>query len=173
MIYVFGGVAPALEGEVFVAPSATVLGDVRLGAGASVWYGSVVRGDVGRIAIGARTNIQDLSVVHVTTGSFDTHIGAEVTVGHRVILHGCTIHDRVLVGMGAVVMDGAEVGSYSIIGAGALVTPGASIPEGSLVLGSPGRVVRSLTEAERDDIEAHAERYVTLAARHWREIGGG
>ncbi len=166
MIHSFEGVLPVLGKEAFVADGATVLGRVHLGEGASVWYGSVLRGDVGRIDVGARTNVQDLSVVHVTTGTFDTSIGNDVTVGHRVILHGCKVGDRVLVGMGAILLDGVEVADDCLIAAGGLLTPGTKIPPGSVVMGSPGKVVRPLREQERQLIAASALHYVELAARH-------
>jgi carbonic anhydrase/acetyltransferase-like protein (isoleucine patch superfamily) len=166
MLVAYEGSTPRLGKNVFVAQTATVLGRVTLGDEASVWYGCVVRGDVGTITIGARTNIQDLTVIHVTTNKFDTRLGDDVVVGHRVVLHGCTIGNRVLVGMGAIVMDGAEIGDGSLIGAGALVTPGTKVPPGSLVLGSPAKVVRALTEKERQGITENAAHYVELAAKH-------
>jgi carbonic anhydrase/acetyltransferase-like protein (isoleucine patch superfamily) len=166
MIMDYDGTSPTLESDVFVAPNATVLGAVALGAHASVWYGAVLRGDVGSITVGARTNIQDLSVVHVTTDQFNTVLGDDVTVGHRVILHGCTLRDRILVGMGSILMDGVVVEEDSLIGAGTLLTPGTHIPSGSLVLGSPGRVVRPLRDDERDEIRRSAEHYIAVAARH-------
>ena len=166
MILTYEGVTPALGRDVFVAPNATVLGRVTLGAQASVWYGAVVRGDVGVITIGARTNIQDLCVVHVSTNEFDTHLGADVVVGHRVVLHGCRVADHALIGNGAVVLDGAEIGEWCLIGAGALVTPGTKIPPGSMALGSPAKVIRPLTEKERDRIRWNALHYVELAAKH-------
>ncbi|MED5465391.1 MAG: gamma carbonic anhydrase family protein, partial [Myxococcota bacterium] len=118
------------------------------------------------ITVGARTNIQDLSVVHVTTDQFNTIVGDDVTVGHRVILHGCTLKDRILVGMGSILMDGVVVEEDSLIGAGTLLTPGTHIPAGSLVLGSPGRVVRPLRDGERDEILLSAEHYTAVAERH-------
>ncbi|MEZ4273607.1 MAG: gamma carbonic anhydrase family protein [Myxococcota bacterium] len=166
MILDFEGIRPRQGQDVLVAPTVTVIGDVDLGDEANIWYGSVLRGDVGRIHIGKRTNIQDLTVIHVTTQTFDTYIGDEVTVGHRVILHGCHIEDRVLVGMGSTVMDGAKIGPYNIIGAGALVTPGSEFPGGQLLLGSPARAVRDVKDTERQFIEASAAHYVELAKRH-------
>jgi carbonic anhydrase/acetyltransferase-like protein (isoleucine patch superfamily) len=166
VILPFEGKAPSVGDGVFVADTATVLGNVRLGDHASIWYGCVLRGDVGAISIGERTNIQDLTVVHVTGGKFDTHIGADVTVGHRVILHGCTVHDLVLVGMGAILLDGSVVEAETLIAAGALVTPGMRIPSGSLAMGAPARVVRTLSDAEREQLRASAAGYVDLARRH-------
>lgn len=163
--------APQLGTGVFVAPDATVIGRVTLGAHSSIWYGCVVRGDVEAIQIGARTNIQDLSVIHVTGEGFPTHVGDDVTVGHRAILHGCTIGDHVLVGMGAIVLDGAIVESHSLIGAGALVAPGTHIPSGVLALGAPARVVRALSAKEQQNIASSGAHYVELAAEHARMLG--
>ncbi|MBI3179060.1 MAG: gamma carbonic anhydrase family protein [Deltaproteobacteria bacterium] len=162
----FEGHKPQLGRHVFVAPGATVIGQVTLGDEASVWYGAVLRGDVGKITIGARTNLQDLTVVHVSDGVADTTVGDDVTVGHRVILHGCTVAHHVLVGMGAVLMDHVMVEPYCLIAAGALLSPGTRVPEGSLVVGVPGKVVRPLKQEERDRIEASAAHYVALAQRH-------
>ncbi|HLT31807.1 MAG TPA: gamma carbonic anhydrase family protein [Myxococcaceae bacterium] len=162
----FKGIRPTLGPGAWVAGSAEVIGDVVLGEGASVWYQSVLRGDVQPIRIGARTNIQDLSVVHVTSFTHPTTVGEDVTVGHRAILHGCTLGDRVLVGMGAIVMDGVVVGDDCIIGAGALLTPGTQVPPGSMVLGSPGRVKRPLTDEERQFLGLSAAHYVELARKH-------
>src|SRR3954469_16038665 len=153
---------PVIPASAFIAPSATVIGDVTLGEEVSVWYGAVLRGDINRIRVGAHSNIQDGSVVHIDSG-YDTTIGEWVTVGHRAIVHACTIADEVLVGMGSIILDGAEIGARSIIGAGALVTGGKVIPPGSLVLGSPAKVVRVLDEDEQLDIRRWAERYVTLS----------
>ncbi|MBI5480450.1 MAG: gamma carbonic anhydrase family protein [Deltaproteobacteria bacterium] len=143
-----------------------VIGDVGLGLDSSVWFGCVVRGDVHRIVVGAETNLQDLTVVHVTGGLHATSIGDRVTVGHRAILHGCTVHNRCLIGMGAVVLDGAVVGTGAIVAAGALVPPGGSIPPGTLAVGAPARVVRPVTAAEDASIDESAAKYVELARRH-------
>jgi carbonic anhydrase/acetyltransferase-like protein (isoleucine patch superfamily) len=166
VIIPFEGKTPSLANDVFVADTATVLGDVRLGEQASVWHGCVLRGDVGAIEVGARTNIQDLTVIHVTGGKFDTTVGADVTVGHRCMLHGCAIGDLVLVGMGAILLDGSVIERECLIGAGALVTPGMRIAEGSLAIGSPARVMRQLTDEEREHLRSSAAAYVELAARH-------
>jgi carbonic anhydrase/acetyltransferase-like protein (isoleucine patch superfamily) len=160
MIRSFLGVWPRLDGTVFVAESADVIGDVELGSLASVWFNVTVRGDVHRIRIGARSNIQDNSVVHVTHGTAPTTIGEDVTVGHGAIVHGCTIRDRVLIGMGAIVLDHADIGSDSIVGAGALVTSRTVVPPRSMVLGSPARVVRALTDEEVATVKAFADNYV-------------
>ena len=166
MLYSYAGHHPRIGAGVFVAPQATVLGRVTLGQDASIWHGAVLRGDVGFIEIGARSNIQDLSLVHVTTDRFNTQIGNDVTVGHHVVLHGCTVEHHCLVGMGAVIMDGAHIEPYCLIGAGALVTQGSRIPEGSLVMGSPARVTRALTTQERASIDRSAPHYVEIARRH-------
>jgi carbonic anhydrase/acetyltransferase-like protein (isoleucine patch superfamily) len=157
----FLGASPLIASDVFVAPNATILGKVTIDSGSSVWFQSVIRGDINEIQIGSETNIQDGSILHVAD-RFGLQIGNRVSCGHRAILHACTIQDRVLVGMNAVVMDGAEVGTGSIIGAGALLTKGTRIPPGSLVLGSPGKVVRHLTVEEQKSIEELAEKYVSV-----------
>lgn len=166
MIYEFQNKKPQIEKDVFVAPGAHVIGDVVLGEGANIWFNTVVRGDVFPIRIGARTNIQDNSVVHVTGGVHATTVGEEVTVGHRVIVHGCTIGDRALIGMGSVVMDGAVIGEEALIGAGAVVTPGTQIPPRVLALGSPCKVVRDLKEHEIQFLKASALHYVELAGQY-------
>ena len=165
----FGGKAPRLHDSAFVAQDVLVIGDVEIGAGSSLWFGTVVRGDVNFVRIGARTNVQDLGVVHVTGGTHPTVIGDDVTVGHRVTLHGCTIEDRCLIGMGSVVLDGAVVGEEAIVGAGALVPPGMAVPPRTLVLGAPARVKRALAADEIASFRPHAERYVRLARQYLAE----
>lgn len=172
MIRSFRGNAPRIHDSAFVEPSASLIGDVEIAEDASVWFNCVLRGDIHSIRIGKRSNIQDLSMVHVVSNKFGTYVGEDVTVGHHVVLHGCTIGDRVLVGMGAIVMDGAVIGSDCIIGAGALVTPGTEVPPGSLVVGSPARVKRALTEQERAFLLDSSKRYVGYAQEHRRELGG-
>ena len=162
---------PAIHPTAFVAPGAALIGDVTLGEGSSVWFQTVLRGDINRIVIGPRSNVQDGAVVHLAD-DFGTTVGELVTVGHKAILHACTIADEVLVGMGAIILDGAEVGARCIIGAGALVTGGKKIPPGSLVLGSPAKVVRTLSSEEQAGIRVWAEKYVALA-RAYRERAGG
>lgn len=166
MIRSFDGVEPQLGDDCFVADSALVLGKVTLGVGASVWYGCVLRGDVHSIDIGAQTNVQDRSVVHVTSGRWSTVVGAEVTVGHAAVLHGCRIGDRVLVGMGAIVLDGVEVGDECVVAAGSLLPPGKRYPPRSLIMGSPGRVVRPVDAEQGVRAVASARDYVALARRH-------
>ncbi len=153
---------PHLHPSVFVAPTATVIGDVSLAEEASVWYGAVLRGDLNRIIIGAQTNIQDSAVIHLAN-NYPAIVGARVTVGHSAIVHACTIADEVLVGMGAIILDGAEIGARSIIGANTLVTTGMQVPAGSLVLGSPGKVVRQLSADEQASIQGWALKYVQNA----------
>ncbi|MCB9728179.1 MAG: gamma carbonic anhydrase family protein [Deltaproteobacteria bacterium] len=163
------GVTPRVAEDVFVADTARVIGDVHIGPGSSVWYGSVIRGDVFHIRIGARVNIQDLSVVHVTTDRHATLIGDDVTVGHRAILHGCSVGSRCLIGMSAVVMDGAVIGDEVMIGAGALVTPGTIVPPRTLAIGSPARVRRDLTEDELRFLSQSAGHYQRIAASYLAE----
>jgi carbonic anhydrase/acetyltransferase-like protein (isoleucine patch superfamily) len=150
-----------------VAPGADVVGDVTLAEESSVWFQAVLRGDINRIVIGPRSNVQDGAVVHLAD-DYGAFVGELVTVGHKAVLHACTIADEVLVGMGAIILDGAEVGARSIIGAGALVTGGTKIPAGSLVLGSPAKVVRSLSLDDQAGIKVWAEKYVALS-RAFRE----
>jgi carbonic anhydrase/acetyltransferase-like protein (isoleucine patch superfamily) len=149
----------------WVAPSADLMGDVSLGEHASVWYQCVLRGDIGPIVVGPRSNIQDLTMVHVDEGVPCT-IGADVGIGHRCILHGCTIEDNCLIGMGSVLLNNVRVGSGSVIGAGAVVTEGMRIPPGSLVLGVPAKVVRPVDDELRGRIRLTTEHYVDLARRH-------
>ena len=166
----FEGCWPSLAPGAFVAPGAQVIGQVSLGQDASVWHQSVLRGDVLPIQVGARTNIQELSLLHVSSPSFACAVGQDVTVGHRAIIHGCTVSDRCLIGMGAILLDGAFIEPECIIAAGALVAPGKRIPSRSLVMGSPGKVVRQLTEDDVASILASAHHYVELARRHARSL---
>lgn len=166
VILAYDGKSPLVAASAWVAPGAVVTGDVVLGEGASIWFQSVVRGDVNHVRIGKRTNIQDLSMVHVTGGTHPTVIGDDVTVGHRVVLHGCTVKDRCLVGIGAIVLDGAVVEEESMIGAGAVVPPGMVVPSGKLVLGAPAKVKRDLTAAERAFFLESAARYAGYAATY-------
>lgn len=154
-----------IDPTAFIAPGAVVLGDVSLGREASVWYHCVVRGDMAPITVGAETNLQDLTMVHVDAGVPCT-IGRRVGVGHRAILHGCIVEDEVLVGMGAILLNGVHVGTGSVIGAGAVLREGMVVPAGSVVLGVPARVVRPVTEALRARIRHTWEHYVVEARRH-------
>jgi carbonic anhydrase/acetyltransferase-like protein (isoleucine patch superfamily) len=165
-IRAYQGVLPTVHPSCFVDESAQVIGDVHLGEDSSIWFNTVVRGDVNSIRIGRRTNIQDLSIVHVTHERFATQVGDEVTVGHHVVLHGCRIGNRVLVGMGAIVLDGVMVEDDSLIAAGTLLSPGTHIPAGSLVMGSPGRIKRVLSPEERRSLRESADGYVGYAANY-------
>jgi len=160
MILEHNGIAPQLDASVFLAPSACVIGDVQIGEKSSLWFNVLVRGDVNYIRIGKRTNIQDGTVIHVTHKTHPTVIGDDVSVGHSVTLHGCTIQDGCLIGIGAIILDGVEVGESSLVAAGSLLTPGTKIPPRSLVMGSPARVRKELTDAECADFHSIAERYI-------------
>ena len=160
------GVMPRLHPSVFVAEGAQIMGDVEIGEDSSVWYNTVVRGDVNSIRIGSRTNIQDLTMIHVEKGTHPTRLGDDVTVGHHVVVHGCTIGNRVLVGIGAIVLNGVIIEDDVFIAAGTLLTPGSHVPSGSMVMGSPGRVKRPLTDAERANLVPHAAGYVLNAKLH-------
>lgn len=164
MIRSFLGVHPRFDESNFIAPSADVIGDVWLGKNSSVWYNTTIRGDVHRIRIGDHSNVQDNSVIHVTHSTAPTHIGNFVTIGHGAIVHGCTIRDRVLVGMGSIILDHADIGEDTIIGANTLVTSNMKIPPRSMVLGSPGKVVRSLTDEEVVTVKKFADNYVRYSA---------
>jgi len=159
---------PTIHPTAWVVPGATVIGDVTLEEESSVWFGAVLRGDINRIIIGPRSNIQDNAVVHIDTGD-ETTMGELVTVGHCAVVHACKIDNEVLVGMGAIILDGVEIGARSIIGANALVTLGTKIPPGSLVLGSPAKIRRQLTLEEQKDIPRWAWSYVE-SAKHYREF---
>ena len=151
---------PRVAATAFVDDSAQVIGDVEIGEDSSIWMHAVLRGDVNRIRVGARTNIQDGCVVHGMRGTHATLIGDEVTVGHAAVLHGCVVEDRCVIGMGAIVLNGASVGTGSIVAAGTLVVEGMAIPPGSLVMGSPGQVRRATTNEETMSIRRYAENYV-------------
>lgn len=158
----WGAFAPVIHPEAWVHPSAQVLGDVRLDEGASVWPTSVLRGDCGTIHIGARANVQDGSVAHATRGVSQTSVGVECTVGHRVILHGCTVGDHCLVGMGSTLLDGAHVGEWSFVAAGSLVPPGRRFEPRSFIMGSPARRVREATAKDLEAIDQAWRNYVDL-----------
>ena len=166
-IIAYQNLNPEIEKNVFIAPGAHIIGDVKIGEESSIWFNTVVRGDVNWIKIGQRTNIQDLSIIHVDSGGWPCQIGDDVTAGHRVILHGCEIADRVLIGMGSIVMNGVKIGEDSMIGAGSLVTENAVIPPRTLALGSPCKVKRDLTEKEIQMIKLSALHYAELAAQHF------
>ena len=173
MIYKFKEWTPALGAESWVAPSADIVGNVTMGEECSIWFGCVVRGDVHYISIGDRTNIQDLSMIHVThykkedmSDGNPTVIGSDVTIGHRVMLHGCTIEDACLIGMSATILDGAVIGRESIVGAGALVTKNKVFPPRSLIMGSPAKAVRTLSDEEVQELYASAKRYVAFSREY-------
>jgi carbonic anhydrase/acetyltransferase-like protein (isoleucine patch superfamily) len=172
VILPFDGKAPRIAASAFLASGTVVTGDVEIGDASSLWFGTVVRGDVNHVRIGRRTNVQDQSMVHVTGGTHPTVIGDDVTIGHRAVLHGCTVHDRCLVGIGAIVLDGAVVGPDAMVGAGALVPPGMVVPPGKLVLGAPAKVKRDLTAEELAFLRTSAERYAGYAAKY-RALGTG
>jgi len=161
----FLGQPPRIDPSAYVAPQATVIGDVRLGARCSVWPSAVLRGDINYIEVGDGTNIQDGAVVHLAD-EFPAIIGRYVTIGHLAMIHACMIEDECLIGMSATVLDGAVIGAQSLVGAGSLVTKGTKIPPGSLVLGSPARVLRALTDEERIALRESAEKYIQVAAAH-------
>jgi len=162
-IFPYKGIYPRIGENVFLASGVKIIGDVGLGDNSSVWYNSVIRGDVHYIKIGESTNIQDCSMLHVTNGKFPLNIGNKVTIGHSVSLHGCTLQDLCLIGIGAIVLDGAVVESNSMVAAGALIKQHFVVPSGKLVAGVPARVIRDLTKDEIKDIEAGAHRYVEYA----------
>jgi carbonic anhydrase/acetyltransferase-like protein (isoleucine patch superfamily) len=166
IVRAYAGRTPRIDATAWVAPGACVIGDVELGPDVGIWYGSVLRGDVERIRVGARTNIQDQSTVHVTRGRFPALIGEDVTIGHRAVVHGCEVHEGALIGIGAIVLDGAIVEAGALVGAGALVPPGAVVAAGTLVVGVPARFVRELTQAERDSQRERTFSYVELAREH-------
>jgi len=163
----YKGLSPKIDNSSWIAPGASVIGDVEIGKDCSIWFGTVIRGDVHKIRIGNRVSVQDLSMVHVThykkpdkSDGSPTIIGDDVTIGHKVMLHGCVIEDACLIGMSATILDDAVIGKESIVGAGALVTKGKKFPPRSLILGSPAKVVRELTEDEVKELYASAKRYV-------------
>jgi gamma-carbonic anhydrase len=162
-IYEHKGVRPELGRDVFVAPNATVIGDVHLGDESSVWFGAVIRGDVFPIRFGARTNVQDGSVVHVTGGQAATTVGDDVTIGHMVLLHGYTVGDRCLIGMGSILLDGAEIGEECLVAAGSLIAPRTKIPPRSMVMGRPGKAVRALSERDLTMVREAGVLYVEYA----------
>ncbi|MFZ7311076.1 gamma carbonic anhydrase family protein [Comamonas jiangduensis] len=163
-VYALDGVEPQIAESAWVADSAQVMGEVHLGADASVWFGTVVRGDTSSITIGEGTNVQDASVLHADLG-MPLVIGRHVTVGHQVMLHGCTIGDESLIGIGAIVLNGAKIGKNCLVGAGALVTEGKEFPDGSMIIGSPARVVKQLTAEQMQGLRQSAQHYIDNARR--------
>ena len=166
MIRHFNGIEPKIHETAYVTDDAIIVGDVEVGEDSSIWYGSVLRGDVNYIRIGARTNLQDQTVIHVSSKGLPTIVEDEVTVGHRVTLHACHVERGCLIGIGAILMDGVRVGDHSLVGAGSLLTPGTQIPPRSLVIGSPARVKRELTDQELASLERSWKNYVELASKY-------
>ena len=166
MIKKFRGKSPVIPDSCYISESVDLIGDVTLGENVSLWFGTVVRGDMHFITIGNRSNIQDNSVVHVTTDISPTRIGSEVTVGHNAIIHGATIEDRCLIGMGAIIMDDAVVGEGSIVGAGAVVPPNMMIPPRSLVVGLPAKIVRQTSDEELEMIIERAQHYIDFSQKY-------
>ncbi len=167
----FAGVRPRVGSGVFIADTARVIGKVELEDDVSIWYGAILRGDVGSIRVGQKSNIQDLACLHMTGGVSNVVVGAEVTVGHGAIIHGASVGDGALIGMGSILLDNAEIGAESIVGAGAVVTAGTKIPPRSLVLGSPARVVRTLSAGEYQQGRGGAFVYLELAQRFAKSNG--
>lgn len=166
MIRNFEDKQPRIDPTAFIAETAVVIGDVEIGERSSIWYGTVVRGDVHYIRIGNRTNIQDQSIIHVSGGTDPTVLEDEITVGHRVTLHGCYVETGCLIGIGSILLDGVRVGRNSLVAAGSLVTPRTQIPPGSLVMGSPAKVKRPLTEAELTDLSKFWQNYTSIIDRY-------
>lgn len=166
LVLPFNGKTPHLDPTAWAAENATLIGELTVGPHSTIWFGAVLRADVAPIRIGARTNIQDGSVLHATTDLSTCVLGDEVTVGHRVVLHGCTVGNRVLVGMGSVVLDLAELGDEVLLAAGSLVTPRTKLPAGHLCVGSPAKAVRPLHDRERDMIRAGWQSYLELAEHY-------
>ena len=162
----YKGIRPSIADDAFIAPNAYIIGDVKIGAGASIWYGCTLRGDVNNIVIGARTNIQDHTMIHVSSFGHNTEIGDDVTVGHCALLHACTIGKGAFIGMQACVMDGAVVEEGAMVAAGALVPPGKVVPKGQLWAGSPARFMRDLTEKDYEHMKWSVENYVKLSEEY-------
>jgi len=160
MLRPYRGVLPRIHPSAFIDDSAQVIGDVEIGDESSVWMCVVIRGDVNRVRIGSRSNVQDGTIVHVMKDTHATLIGNDVTIGHAAVVHGCTIEDRCLIGMGAILLNGVMVGSGSIVAAGTLLPEDTQVPPRSLVMGSPGKVRRTLSDADLDEIQMYADRYV-------------
>src|ERR1051325_6499810 len=171
MIRLYKGVSPQIAPTAFIEQSAQIIGDVHIGEHSSVWFNCVLRGDVYHIRVGAETNIQDGTVIHVTSGRFATVIGDRVTVGHNAVLHGCTVKDRSLIGIGAIILDDVTVGEESFVAAGSLVTPGTVIPPRSMVMGAPARVRREVTEEEIARIDAHWKNYIEYKNTYLADAG--
>jgi len=167
----YKGITPNIHESVFMCEGVKIIGDVEIGRDCSVWYNTVIRGDVHYIRIGERTNVQDLSMLHVTNGVYPLIIGNGVVIGHSVAIHGCTIHDNCLLGIGSRVLDGAIVNKYSLIAAGALVKEHFEVPEGVLIAGVPGKIIRDLTQKEIDKIKSMSDHYVEYVKEYRKEQG--
>lgn len=163
MIYHYKEYYPEIQEDVFIAPSADVIGNVKIGKGSSIWFSCLIRGDVDKIEIGEYTNIQDHSIIHVTGGKYPTFIGNHCTLGHRVIVHGATLKDYAFIGIGAIVLDNCEIGSFSILAAGSLLPSGKKIPDGMLAMGVPAKIIREITEEERKMILETPKKYYELS----------
>lgn len=166
MIYGFNDSLPQIADSAFIADSADVIGKVSIGKDSGVWFGCLIRGDVDEISIGERTNIQDLSLIHVTGGKYPTIIGDDVTLGHRVTVHGARLKNHSFLGIGSTVMDDCEIGEFAMLAAGSLLPPGKSIPNGMLAMGSPAKVIRPISETERNMILEIPKKYALLAAQY-------
>jgi len=173
LLRAYRGKAPQVAASAYVDAAATVIGDVQIGEESSVWPGVVIRGDVHYVRIGARTNVQDGSVLHVMRDEHPLVLGDNVTVGHGVILHGCTIESRCLIGMGSIILNGARIGTGSIVAAGTLVTEGMIVPAGSLFMGHPGKVRRVLSDEDQRSIDDYAARYVEYKNTYANEVASG
>ncbi len=169
MIRAFRGVLPRVAPSAYIDPSAQVIGDVTLGERSSIWCNATLRGDVNRIVIGNETNVQDNAVLHVDEGDFPLHLGDRVTVGHSAMLHGCTVANGALIGIGAIVLNGAKIGAGAVVAAGALVSEGVEIPAGSLAMGVPAKVRRQVTDEEKIRFSVNADHYVTLCQSYREE----
>jgi len=170
MIKSFQNLSPKIHDSAFVADDAIIIGAVEIGAESSVWFGSILRGDVNYIRIGARTNVQDASIIHVSRKTHPTILEDEVTLGHRVTLHGCHIETNCLIGIGAIILDGVRVGRNSLVAAGSLITPNMQIPPRSLVMGSPAKVKRELDDNEVKDLERFWRNYVSLSRIYQNQL---
>lgn len=169
-IFSYLEVVPKISMQTFLAPGAKIIGNVEIGENSSVWYNCVLRGDVNYIKVGKSTNIQDGTVVHVSSKEYSTEIGDNVTIGHNATIHGCKIKDYGFVGMGATVLDGAVINSHSMVAAGALVPPNMEVPTGALVAGVPAKIIRKLTESEIENIAKSAEHYIKIAENNKKSI---
>lgn len=165
MIKGYKKIKPKIDKSAFIAGSVDIIGDVNIGKNANIWYKTVLRADDNYIIVGENTNIQDLSVVHISE-KYPTIIGNNVTIGHKSIIHGCEIGNNTLIGMGSIVLDGAKIGEFTLLGAGSLVPPGKEIPSGVLAMGSPAKVIRELTQKEKEKLTESALKYVKLANNH-------